>query len=186
MVGEKGMIRAGDIGFGGKRKGIYPRLVRFFTSSRWSHCFVVTPPILGHLSVIEADLKVQCVPFQKEYVEKNTDYYEILRPFRATESQIWRACSELYARDAGATYGFLQIPWFALRALLAPLGVHLRANPLPDGEICSETIWQYLNLLGGPYARVLDGFGENECSPEDIYRAVKDRPDLFEVVLKRD
>ena len=179
------MIRPGDIGFGGKRSGFYPKAVRFLTKSRWSHCFVVTPQFMGELCVIEADLKVQVVPFQKEYVEKNADYYEIWRPIKASRFQIHYATRKLFFKDAGEIYGFLQIPWFAFRAILGYFGIKLKGkNPFPGGEICSETLWQYLCFLEN-YGEAFSCFGENECSPEDLYHIVKSRPDLFKKVLER-
>lgn len=181
------MLKAGDFGFGGKRSGWYPRSVRWFTSSRWSHCFVVMPEYLGELSVLEADLKVQLVPFQKEYVEKNADYYEIWRPKVASESQVWKACAEIYRDDAGELYGFLQILWFAFRQGLGKLGIRVGGrNWFPQGEICSETLWAYLSRLPGEAGLLARQMGEDECSPEDLYRMVKSRPDLFEPVGRRD
>jgi hypothetical protein len=180
------MIRPGDIGFGGKRTGFYPNAVRWFTKSRWSHCFVVMPPYMGEICVLEADLKVQLVTFKKEYVEKNADYYEIWRPIATNESKIYKACSELFMQDAGEIYGFMQIPWFALRAMLGWIGIHLKKNPFPSGEICSETPWRYIMALGGEYAKAISHLTEEECSPQDIYEAVIVRPDLFQLVLTKD
>lgn len=180
------MIRAGDIGFGGKRKGFYPKAVRWFTSSRWSHNFFVTPPVLGELSVLEADLKVQLVPFQKEYIEKNADYWEIWRPIKANESRVYQSSAETYLLEAGEIYGFAQILWFAVRQLLSKLGISIAGrNWFPDGTICSETLWKYLVALGGDYKAAFYHLGENEASPEDIYRIVKARPDLFEFVMEK-
>lgn len=180
------MIRAGDMGFGGKRKGWYPAAVRWFTRSRWSHCFIVMPEYLGEISVLEADLKVQLVPFQKEYVEKDADYYEIWRPISASSAEILEACRSLYKSDAGEIYGFMQIPWFAARSLLAKIGIKLSKNWFPAGEICSETPWTYLRSLSNGYCGLSILFGENETSPEDVYNFVVSRPDLFELVTRRD
>lgn len=181
------MIRPGDIGFAGKRQGFYPKAVRWFTSSRWSHCLVITPPVLGHLSVIEADLMVVMRTWEKEYVERNNDYYEIWRPIGPNESEIFRACAELYRSDAGEIYGFLQIAWFAFRQGLGKLGIRVGGrNWFPSGEICSETLWAYLARLPGEAGRLAREMGEDECSPEDLYRMVRSRPDLFELVARRD
>lgn len=180
------MIRHGMIGFGGKRSGFYPNAVRFFTKSKWSHCFVVIPQVLGELSVIEADLKVQIVPFQKEYVEKNADYYEVWEPIYATDSDVYRATTDIFIKNAGEIYGFLQIPWFAWRAFMRIFGVKLRRNWFKDGEICSELLWSYLMELGPKYRNAFSILTEDECSPEDIYEIVLSRPDLFQFVTKRD
>lgn len=179
------MIRPGDFGFGGKRKGVYPKIVRFLTRSKWSHCFVVMPEVMGELCVIEADLKVQVVSFHKEYVLKDADYYEIWRPIRALESDINTAVKSLFEKDAGEIYGFLQIPWFAVRAIMGYFGLKLNGkNPFPEGEICSETLWQYFANLR-KYSSTFEPLGEDECSPEDLYRIVSSRPDLFEKITER-
>lgn len=180
------IVRAGDIGFAGKRKGFYPSAVRWFTSSRWSHNFFVTPPVFGSLAVLEADLKVQIVPFVKEYVEKNVDYWELWRPILSTESEIYQAAVKTYHLEAGDVYGFAQIAWFAVRQLLSKLGFFLSGkNWFPSGSICSETQWKYLVNLGGDYRAAFESLGENEVSPEDIYKVVKARPDLFEFVMEK-
>ena len=179
------MIISGDIGFGGKRKGWYPATVRWFTKSRWSHNFVVMPKYLGEQCVLEADLKVQLVTFQKEYVEKDADYYEIWRPKKATTKEIVEASAKLFRSDAGEIYGFMQIPWFAVRSLLAKIGIKLSKNWFPAGEICSETPWRFLYNLGGEYREKVELIGENECSPEDIFNIIKSNVDLFEFILER-
>lgn len=180
------MVRAGDIGFGGKRKGFYPKAVRWFTFSRWSHNFVVTPPVFDSISVLEADLKVQIVPFEKEYIRKNVDYWEVWRPTRATESEIYRAVSAAFQAEAGNLYGFAQIVWFAVRQIARRLGIAFGGrNWFPEGSICSETLWQFLVALGGDYKAAFEGLGQNEVSPEDIYRIVKERPDLFTFVMEK-
>lgn len=181
------MIRPGDIGFAGKRHGFYPKAVRWFTNSRWSHCLVITPPILGHLSVIEADLMVVMRTWEKEYVERNNDYYEVWRPTKANESQVFKACAGLYRSDAGEVYGFLSILWFAIRQGLSKIGIPLAGrNWFPGGEICSETLWQYLYNLGGEYRNLVVPLGEDESSPEDLYASIRSRPDLFEFVCLRE
>ena len=180
------MIRPGDIGFGGKRKGWYPATVRWFTKSRWSHNFVVMPPYMGEICVLEADLKVQLVTFQKEYVEKDADYYEIWRPTQIGKGEIYGATGKLFKSDAGEIYGFMQIPWFAVRSLLEKIGIKLSKNWFPAGEICSETPWRYLYNLGGEYRVEAEKLGENECSPQDIFTLVESRPDLFEFVHGRE
>jgi len=178
-------VQPGDIGFGGKRKGFYPKAVRWFTRSLWSHCFFVTPEVLGEISVLEADLKVQLVPFQKEYIEKQADYWEVWRPTQATPEAIDMACRLTYQTQAGELYGFLQIPWFAVRAILRKLGMDLSQNWFPSGTICSETQWIFLMFLGGEYRTAFSHLGQDECSPEDIHQVVLNRPDLFTFVDRR-
>lgn len=180
------MVRPGDIGFGGKRKGFYPKAVRWFTYSRWSHNFVVIHPVMQSVSVLEADLKVQIVPFYKEYIMKNSDYWEVWRPRRATESEIYNAAKVAYEVESGNIYGFAQIAWFAARQLARRFGISIgEKNWFPDGSICSETLWHFLVALGGDYKAAFEPLGQNEVSPEDIYRIVKERSDLFAFVMEK-
>jgi hypothetical protein len=145
------------------------------------------PEYLGELSVLEADLKVQLVPFQKEYVQKNADYYEVWRPINVSDPDILKACSDIYRSDAGEIYGFLQIPWFAIRQILRRVGINMNGrNWFPSGEICSETLWSYLSRLPMEYSCLVSGVGENECSPEDLYAVVQSRSDLFKKILVKD
>jgi hypothetical protein len=180
------VILPGDIGFAGRRSGFYPSAVRWFTNSKWSHCFVVMPEYMGELSVLEADLKVQLVPFREEYVHKDEDYYEIWRPKKASIGEKLSACHALYLSSAGGIYGFMQILWFAVRQGLLKLGINLPGkNWFPGGEICSETLWVYLVYLGGHYRGLFEGMGRNEVSPQDLRAAMQSRPDLFEFVYER-
>lgn len=186
MVGKRRMIRPGDIGLGAKRSGFYPKAVRFFTKSKYSHVFMVIHPIYGELSVLETDLKVQCVSFDKEYGSgKNADKYKIFRPIAANESELYNALRYTYATHAGDVYGFFQIPWFAYRAILSLFGITVSRNWFPDGQICSETPLIYLQNINSKYKKAFDHLTPNETSPEDIAKVVESRPDLFQFITER-
>jgi hypothetical protein len=179
--------KAGDIAFSHPAKlGFYSKAVRFLTKSRWSHCFFMPYNYLGYLVVMEADLKVQLVPFETEYVKKEVDCYEIFRPTKATEMDVISASKKCFLDNAGKTYGFLEIPWHALRAIAAWVGIKLENNPIETGEICNELLYAYLFNLGGEYARAISALKSGDSNPEEIYKIVLDRPDLFEFVGKRD
>ena len=58
--------QAGDIAFSSPADpGFYSRAVRWFTKSEWSHCFLLSHDYLGHTVVMEADLCVQIVSFDR-------------------------------------------------------------------------------------------------------------------------
>ena len=177
----------GDIAFSSPVKlGFYSRSVRFFTKSKWSHCFYIGPEYMGMYMAIETDLKVQVVPFQKEYIEKKEDVYELYRPIKATLSDVHTASKATFYITAGETYGFFQIPWFALRSLFKWFfNKTLKNNIETDGVICSELLIIYLQGLGGLYLDAFKHCKINETSPEDIYEIVLSRPDLFEFVGER-
>jgi len=159
--------------------GFYSRAVRFFTKSKWSHCFIVIDNIYGTPAVLEADLKVQVVDFHQEYIEKQDDVYEIYRPIKAKQEDIAKATEYCYRNYAGKIYGFLQIPWFAIRSILGFFGIKgLGKNWFPSGIICSELVADYLYFIDPVFHELTS----NETSPEDLYLIVKSRPDLFERV----
>ncbi len=179
--------KAGDIAFSYPADmGFYSKGVRWFTKSLWSHCFHLSIDYLGKRMVFETDLKAQLVPFEKEYIEKQGDAYELWRPIKATQADILGAAKHSFFEVAGETYGFLSIPWFAVRETVYWItGKKLWKNFKPEGAICSESLIIYLKALGGEYSEAFKGLTRDETSPEDIYRIVKSRPDLFEFIGSR-
>lgn len=179
-------MKTGDIAFSHPRKmGFYSKAVRFFTNSKWSHCFYISQNYMGESMVFESDLKAQIVPWNKEYIVKDKDIFEVYRPIIASERAIEKATRETYFQYAGDTYGFLSIPWFAIRETLKKItGVVLRKNFSTSGVICSELLIVYIRSLGGQYFAEFESLNPEETSPEDIYRLVKSKPHLFEFVIK--
>ena len=179
--------KAGDIAFSYPVElGFYSRGVRFFTKSFWSHSFHLSIDYLGQRMVFETDLKAQLVPFEKEYIEKKADAYEIWRPIKATAPEILHATKHSYFSIAGETYGFLSIPWFAVREMVYWITKKkLWKNFKTEGAICSESLIVYIQALGGEYLEAFKSLTRDETSPEDIYRIVKSRPDLFELIGSR-
>lgn len=187
LVGESRVIKHGDISFSHPVKmGFYSKAVRWFTRSKWSHCFIIMEDFYGSPAVLEADLKVQLVDFNQEYINQDVDSYEIWRPILAKEKNISEATKYCYLNYAGETYGFLQIPWFAVRSILNFLGLKfISDNFNKDGIICSELLIDYLKILGEDYSKVFSDIDSNEASPEDIYLLVKSRPDLFQLITTK-
>lgn len=179
------MIASGCIAFSHPKKlGFYSKSVRYFTKSQWSHCFFVGPAYMGELIVIETDLKVQAVPFWKEYIQKDADVFEVYCPAVASMEDMETAARVAFLSGAGETYGFLSIPWFAIRSLYRRIFKgDLKVNFSRSGMICSELLVIYLKALGGEYERAFQHLSDNETSPEDIYEVVTARPDLFQRIL---
>jgi len=168
-----------------KALGFYSRGVRYFTKSKWSHCFYVGPAYMGELMAIETDLKLQVVPFQKEYIEKNQDTFEAFYPTKASATEVLAASKLAYRETAGETYGFLSIPWFAFRAKLSFL-FSFKKNFSSSGAICSELLVKYIRYLGGRYAECVSHLTDDETSPEDLYKVVLANKDLFERIGSND
>lgn len=172
-------MKVGAIFFSSPRNpGFYSRAVKYFTKSKWSHCFYVGPAYMGELMAIETDLKLQVVPFQKEYVEKNEDVYEAFYPQMASSVDVLNAAKLAFRETAGQTYGFLSIPWFAVRAKLGHL-FSFKKNYSTSGAICSELLVKYIRALGGEYEKCVSHLTDDETSPEDLYTIVLSRQDLF-------
>lgn len=181
------IVKIGDVALSGQRsEGFYPKAVKFFTKSNWSHCFFIMNDVANKRTVLEADLKIQVVPFEKEYVEKEKDYYIIYRPIKATEEEKVKAADKIYLEYAGEIYGFMQIPWFVWDAFCDLIGWNSGKNWFPHGAICSEVLYDYLICLNDTYKQAFKHLNDkNRVSPEDIAKVIISRPDLFEFVLER-
>ena len=181
------MISTGCIGISNRPTGWYPRAVRFFTRSKWSHCFILANSYLERNCVLEADLKVQLVDFEKEYIKKVADSWRIYDPVQATSSEKNYAAAETFKEYNGQTYGFLQILGMAIRIMLRWLGISKNMrNLFPSGVICSELVLYYLKALGGEYEDAFKHLSLDETSPDDIYQVIYDNPKLFRFVGGRD
>lgn len=64
-------------------------------------------------------------------------------------------------------------------------GKKLWKNFKTEGAICSESLIIYLKALGGEYEEAFKDLTQDETSPEDIYRIVKSKSDLFLFIGKR-
>ncbi len=179
------MITPGCVGLSAKRTGFYPKAVRFFTQSNYSHVFVIAHDYYNKQQVFEVNLEAGLRGFESEYIQKNNDSYEIYKPIKATDKEIYKAVSETFHYCNGVTYGFLQIPWFAFRAIFRVFGIELHRNWFPWGGICSEMPLIYLKLINKEYAQAFAHLTENECSPQDIAAVVESRTDLFQFITER-
>lgn len=177
----------GDIAFSGKRaSNWYSDGVKSITNSKWSHTFMLVGDILDELSVMEADLNILTVPWQREYVEKDADYYEVWRPTKASQEDVARATKYCYHNYSGEVYGFLEIPWFVYRIYMKKwFGISVKRNWSSDGIFCSELVYDYLYQLGGEYRDLLKNFTPDTASPQDLYDLVLSRLDLFQFVVQR-
>lgn len=162
----------GAIGFSSNKIGLFPKLIRAVTRSRWSHCFIYIDDVLGEKSVIEASDLVQVVPFSRNYVKNPHEEFQLFEIVDAKADKILEALNFAYCTYSGASYGFLELPFFILRNFL-------NKNPIHKGVICSELLIRYIQLLDGDHAQAMRSLDAESSSVEDIYRIVISRPDLF-------
>jgi hypothetical protein len=180
-------VKIGDVAISGRRSGFYSSGVRFITQSKWSHCFFIMTDVAEERAVLEADLKCQVIPFEREYVENNNDYYQIYELVQATEREKSKAANEVYKEFAGEVYGFLQIPWFIWDAICERLGLNAGKNWFPNGAICSEVLFAYLISVNDTYREAFKHLEDlNRVSPADIAKVILDRPDQFKLRLVRE
>lgn len=182
------IIQQGDIAFSGKRKSNwYSNAVKAITRSKWSHAFLLMGNACNELSVLESQLNILCVPWIREYVKRDNDYYEVFKPIKASQEDIKRATHYCYYEYSGEVYGFLEIPWFVYRIYAKRwFGYIAKKNWSSDGIFCSELVFEYLYQLDGEYRELLKDFTPDTASPQDLYELVLSRPDLFEFIIKRD
>ena len=178
------MVKPGIVGFSVNRKGLLPKLIKFFTGSRWSHSFLIVNPIYGLESVQEASLVVQFIPFDAHYRKNVSQEYVLFAPSGVSEEKIEAALTLCYREFAGVKYGYLSLFWFVYRWLMEKIGVDVRKrkNWMSDGVICSELVFYFLEALGEPFTEILADFNPDTIQPEDLYKIVVSRQDLFESV----
>lgn len=176
----------GCIGFTGEHKSnALQKLIKFFSNSEWSHTFLITFPFGGEDTVEEASLKVQIVPFSQYRNDGNATYeiYKINAPGELIDAALQK-CFDQYA---GVEYGFFQLLFFTVRWLYQKLGINTKhlPNPIRNGIICSELVWDYLSSIDPQIKDLLSVFDPDLVAPEDIYRIVKANPHIFALIERK-
>lgn len=157
------------------------RVIRFITSSNWSHSFIMMPELLGQDLAMEAEATgVSMCSFDKHYRLNPAQKFRIYR-FRADPARKDMAIIEcLQYLETG--YGFLEMPWFIWRGLNKLFGRDIRAkdNWSQDGTLCAELVAQYISLSG--FAYFFSGFGCGSVSAQDIFELCEAHPETFELI----
>lgn len=180
------MARPGMIGFSNNKKGLLPKLIRFFTDSSISHAFIMTDDVCGQPTVQEAALLVQVVPLQKYYVEDDTQSYWLyeISSEHASDKAKAAAMAKVFNEFAGVKYGKLQLVWFPWRWLNEQFGRDIRKtkNWMTDGVICSELQYWYLWYLGPTFQELLKEYNPDTVQAEDLRRIVVKNPHIFKLI----
>ena len=154
----------GAIGFSLKRRNWVSKIVAWFTTSRWSHTFVIYQDQPEVLVVEAGTLQVQLVPIAKyQSSGYNVAYFS---PVAFTPEQIDAGVAK--ARESiETTYGWLQILGFVPVIVSRRLFGRKISNPARGGIVCSELVLQYLRGIdpGGKWA----GMDKDAVSPEDLF-----------------
>jgi hypothetical protein len=182
--------KPGMIGFSNNKKGILPKLIRFFTDSHISHAFIITDEIAGQPAVQEASLLVQIVPLEKYYVNDDTQDYELyeIHPEYASKLAMYESRKRVFNELAGEKYGKLQLVWFPWRWFNEKVlrrDIRKTKNWMTDGVICSELQYWYLWYLGKTFQELLKDYNPDTIQAEDLRRIVKKNPHIFKLVERK-
>jgi hypothetical protein len=180
-------IQVGDLVFSGRRgNNFYSQGVKWFTGSKWSHCFFIMTDVAGERAVLEADMHCQVVPWNREYVLQNDDYYEVYRPIKDTDVDKAAAADATYKECSGEIYGYTQIIWFVWDAMCKKLGLNSGRQWFPNGIVCSGVQDKYAQRLPISSKAFSQLTVVNRVTPQEMYVPVVTRPELFKLVGKRD
>lgn len=134
--------------------GIFARLIRKFTNSNWSHCYIVLDQTFNEDPLIfEASFKGG--------VKLNFLSNKELGPLfeiRGTPTL------EPFYRYFGKNYGYLQILGFVVAKVFG-----LKKNPIKGDVVCSEVVFRFLTENG---FKEFDHLDPNSATPEDIFQIV--------------
>lgn len=185
------MLKPGDIGFTSNLEGGFfgflADCIRFFTKSDISHSMVITQPMAGEETVIEAVKVVQVIPFDKYYRNEKLEAYEIFRikPGIVTDKAIKKSLDYCFKEFAGVNYGTLQLAWFIWRwfnETVLKKDIRHDKNWMSDGVICSELVYYFLYNLGPVFRELIKDFNPDTIQAQDIKTICVNNPDLFYIV----
>lgn len=159
------MMMPGDVILTSNPSGLLSKLIRFFAKTPWSHSalgFFPYHPVRNgnyHLGaqelVFEANLTVSLSSV--EDVIGGPGKLKPARVYRFSNAIIAEmgklideAMSIVFFQYNGHTYGFAQLFWFVWRWIVEGLGLPRRwavYNFFPGGEICTEVVYRYFEIL---------------------------------------
>lgn len=175
-------IERGDFGFsdyvGPGFFNFVAKCIRFFTKSRWSHTYVIPleDDVVGHIVEEAGPMGVVCCSIDK-YEDKTEYIAEFWRPMVTSEDQVDIAIRRIW-KMMGKSYGYTQLLGFILVWVWYKITRRKANNPIRGGIICSELVLEYLKALF-PNEECFKRMNRDTTSPQDIYKVILDRADLF-------
>lgn len=159
------------IGFSFNKRNLFSRIVANFTSSKWSHVFLVISKIEDDYLILEASasggVKFNLLSKYTDSKHHNLQLFEINVDSPKLNS---------LKNKIGHKYGFAQAIGNAIARVF-----RLKSNPFTDDEVCSELVLLWLkNTELASYFEHLD---PQIASPEDIYRVVTSKQDKFTPII---
>ncbi len=190
------MIEAGMIGFSSS-KTWFGKLVKFFTESKWSHCFVVGYPYKGlseeREMVFEANNNVMLTPFDINYRSNPEMSYEIYRiknltdaPQSTIDKMVEDILFNFIINKSAIQYGYTQLLYFVWAWIRAKIGLPLNPAKSPNwfksGLICSGLEFDFW-IMYKALCKFIEGkYQYNTIPPEAFYEIVQQNALLFELV----
>lgn len=171
----------GDIVLASTKKGIVPSIIKWFTSSQFSHSFIMMPNIFGIPMALEAASSgVDMTRFDTSYKNNLNEGYEVWN-IKINQMVKDRAI-KLILNDLEVSYGYLEFFYFVARKICKIFGKDIKNENNwfnKDGIICSQLCVAYLKACE---LNVFSEYGQGSISPQDLQDIFKARPELFEKV----
>jgi hypothetical protein len=129
------------------------RLIRWFTKSEWSHCFIV----------LDDDLEGEALCFESSMT--GGVKLSLWSRYATTKKSVFdiegiTSIKPLY-QYLGKNYGYLQILGYPIAKLFG-----LKHNPIKKDYVCSEIVLRFLLSNGYKEFECLD---PNSATPQDVY-----------------
>ena len=173
-------MNSGDLVLASCKNNWISKCIMWFTSSVFSHSFVIMPDILDTPMCVEAsEGGVDTARFDKNYLNDVNEGIQIWTLNIDQDIKDNALKTILHYLETG--YGFLEYPWFMWRRLNKLFGKDIKAqnNWNHSGMICSQLCVTYLRACGLDY--IFEGYGEGSIAPQDLQDIFKAHSDLFTV-----
>ncbi|OGU56696.1 MAG: hypothetical protein A2V66_16280 [Ignavibacteria bacterium RBG_13_36_8] len=163
-----------------KEANILSRAIKFFTRSKFTHTAIGMGKVLGEEATLGAELLISVLPL-KRWTEDSEVEVIIYRPVKIPSKIKREIVKEMYEHFVGTEYGYFQLLWFIWRWIAEGLGfdVRKRGNWFPEGTICSELNFYYLERLAKYYndndlTVRLQEWNGNNFTPRDAYTVINE------------
>jgi hypothetical protein len=175
------MIELGDIIVFNETKGIYPKLIRFFTGKPYTHTAIGIGDIAGFPSTFEAREVTTSRIWDKIQADKTIEYevYEVTLEFKPA---IQQACRDIFEEYNDYQYGYMQIPHFLHLWMMRKMGKNPKQEEpwFQEGIFCSEITYLALQSIS-KIKDYLDGWLINNFSPGDTADCLHRFPEVFKL-----
>lgn len=169
------LIPKGSIGFSGSQTTI-GKLIKWFTKSSWSHCFVMTGNMCRIPFLVEATFpRLRAAPLN--FYQSKKQRFE-LWDLRGVDEETKRLALVKLFGLIGTKYGTGQLVSASIPVLLKKLGIKV-GNPVGAGTVCSEFDMLFLLELGFD----LSHLKKNKVTPQDIYDVISKHKDCYRIAV---